>query len=410
MTLTSHYTSTNTPSITATPTATPSSSETVTSTGTASSTPSASITLTPSASDTRTETATRTATPTASETATVSATRTISATITMSPTASPSPVPAPHQVRISVYNSAGEEVRLLFNGAAQFQPGQLGLDKSVIPGGAGSLGISFPGYLLNPNGGGTMSGLTWIADNDSGQQVAGGVYTIKAEIVDQFGTVTTLQQSVQVISVVAENSLFIYNSAGERVAQVWLPSSVGTGRFDSISLPLDNYGAQYDQSTGLIVANGGFEIQLKDELGHLSSVYWDGRNSQGVPVASGSYTAELVYNAPGAGGIRQVETKSFVVLQADKAVNLDGAYAYPNPALHSNELKVAYTPSLASSAVARLYSLNGELIAEAADVLQTGTLVFDIHQAASGVYLVKLEKQLGGATLVRTVLKVGIVR
>ena len=431
VTETSQYTSTDTPTPSDTFTASPTFTQTVTFTGSPTFSDTPTITATPSPTYTRTptptltdsptqsltftdtvtpsETPSGTETPTDTQTATQTSTRTQSPTITVSPTASPSPVPAPHHVRIAAYNSAGELVKLIFDGAAQYQPGALGLDQSVIPGGAGSVNIQFPGYLRDPNGG-LLVGLNWKADNDSGQTVKGGVYTIKAEIVDQFGQVTSLQQSVQVVNVVAENSLTIYNSAGERVADVALPALAGTGRFDSMALSADSFGAVYSSTTGTMAAGDQFKILLKDEKGVEVPVYWDGRNSAGVPVSSGSYTAELVYHAPGAGGLRTVETKGFVVLQAGGNVDLSGAYAYPNPVVRATELKIAYTPSAGCGAAARLYNLNGELVGQADDKAATGTMTFDVHGTSSGVYLVRLEKLSGAATLARTTLKVAIVR
>ncbi len=405
VTLTSQYTATNTPTFTATPTATPTFTETATRTNTRTNTPS------PTPSDTFSPTFTRTVTPTFTETSTItptrtsSVTRTISPTITVSPTASPSPVPIPHRVTIGAYNSAGELVKLIFDGGAQFQPGDLALSADTIAGGAGGVNIQFPGYLYDPSVGSMLGGVLWMADNNGGQVVAGGVYYIKAEITDNFGQITTLQRSIQVISVVPENSLNIYNSAGELVARVPLPAS-GTGRFSSMSLPEDRYAVKFDESNGA-PANGYFEIKLKDEMGADYTTGWYGLNAQGVPVASGSYTAELIYNA-GVGGSRVVETKGFVVLRAGDIATLAGAHAYPNPVTRGGDLYVWY-PVGSYPATARLYNLAGELIAQSTDVNATGKLTFGGGSLAPGVYIIKVEKVSGAAVVARTTIKAAVV-
>jgi hypothetical protein len=311
----------------------------------------------------------------------------------------------PHQVSISLYNSAGELVKVLFNGGAQYLPGDLQLSEDVVPGGAGSLVIRFPGTLYDPALG-AITSVTWGADNNSGQLVKSGIYTIKAQITDQFGSVTTLQHSVQVLAVTAQNSLDIYNSAGELVTQLSLPS---TGRFSALSLASDSYGVKYDDHSGVIASSSLFALTVTDEHGVPSTVYWDGRNAQGLPVVSGSYIAELVYGIPG-GGNRVVESKSFVVLQAGDSAGLAGSYAAPNPVQHGADLVLHYPVSAQYRCVARLYSLSGELIAYAEDPGQLGELRINTGAIASGVFFAQLEKLSGGAVAGRMALKVAVVR
>jgi len=189
------------------------------------------------------------------------------------------------------------------------------------------------------------------------------------------------------------------------VAQLALP---GGSRYNSLGLPETSYGAKYDSRTGQ-VSGGLFQMNVTDEQGNLVPLYWDGRNAQGLPVTSGSYIAELVYRAPGSGS-RVVESKSFVVIQAGDGANLDGSFAAPNPALRGADLLLHYPVSLQYDCVARLYTLNGELVAEAQDRAQTGLLRFSTDRLASGVYCAKLEKLSGGAVAARTTVKVAIVR
>ena len=409
VTETLQYTPTNTPTITDTPTATPTYTQTVTFTDSATSTPSASITSTSSNTPSYTSSPSLTATPTASPSFTSSPTRTVSPTITVSFTASPTPVPLPHHVTLSVYNSAGELVKVLYDGGAQFLPGDLSVSgNGVVPGGSGSIAIAFPGYLYNSLTGGLQTGVTWSADNNNGQFVSSGTYYIKAEITDAFGQVTTLQHSVQVINVVPQNVLSIYNSAGELVVNVPLPVAQGTGRFSALGMTTTQYGVKYDSATG--TNEGGlFEITVTDEQGHQYQVPWNGLNAQGLPVNSGVYTAELVYNAPAGGGARVVETKSFVVLEAGSPTSLAGSFAYPNPALHGSDVFISYPVSTQYGAIARLYNMAGELVAQTDDSGHTGTMRFLGAGLAAGVYIVDVEKLSGSAMIARTTVKVAVV-
>ena len=426
VTVTVPYTSTNTPSITwtwtpsDTPTFTATRTDSPTSTASATQTNTFSPSPTPSATPSYTYTATQTVTftdsptqtPTASPTpsSTATPTQTITWTFTVSPTITQTPVPSPFKVTIGAYNSAGELVKLIFSGSAQYQPGALGLNKDLIPGGApgtdGSVGISFPGYLMDPTLG-MMSSVLWFADNNSGQLVAGGIYTIKAEILDNFGQVTSLQHSIQVVSVKPQNELVIFNSAGEIVAHPPLP--VGpTGRsMTTVWMKTESYAPTFNPD-GSTVA--GLRFYFRDESGAVSYTDWDGKNARGVPVASGSYTAQLLYNAGGGGGAKIVESIGFVVIQTSSVASFDGAFAAPNPVLHGDDLKINYPVSLGYSAAARIFNLSGELIAAADDPYASGWMVFKTTNLAPGVYMVKLEKLSGGASVARRILKVAIVR
>jgi flagellar hook assembly protein FlgD len=324
----------------------------------------------------------------------------------MTRTIAPTPMAFPNKVTISIYNSAGELVKNVFNGSAQYQPGGLNLDKTVVLGGSNSVFISFPGYLDDPSTGQALKGVSWGAINNNGQGVASGVYTIKAEIVDEFGQVTSLEQSISVMDVVPANKLTIYNSAGEVVADVPLPSG-GTGRFSSLRLESDKVAVDIDPKTGTNLGTP-LVIWVTDEQGNEQQVQWDGRNAQGLPVTSGTYIAELIY---GTAGTRQaVSSKSFTVLQAGSIASLAGALVYPNPVLHGADFFVSYSPSPGSTGLAHLYDLNGGLVAQAEDSAQVGVLKFRGAALAGGVYIVRVEKLSGGgASLAHTLLKIAVI-
>jgi hypothetical protein len=403
-------------SATATYSSTPSVSDTPTETGsftaspTYSSTPSVSSTPTQtpsfSASETPSVSFTQSASPTLTLTETATLTFSASPTITITWTASATPQPMPHHVTLSVYNSAGELVKLLFDGAAEYQLGELKFDRSLVLGGVNSLDIAFPGYLYDPSTGGSTTGVLWSATNNSGQLVNSGVYTIKATIVDNFGQITTLQQSIEVVNAKPQNSLNIYNSAGELVVSLPLPVNSGTGRFESLRLSTQSLGVKVNAATGALQSSP-LQVWVTDEHGAQFAVPWSGLNAQGAPVNSGSYIAELVYSS--AGAQRVVDTKGFVVLLAGAAASLADAYAYPNPVLQGGDFFIHYSPSPGSFASGRLYDLSGERVGEAVDTSNSGVLRFHPAGLSGGVYVVKVDKSDGAAVLATTTLKVALV-
>lgn len=404
-TFTQTVTFTDTPTRTATPTDTPTATQTITWTDSPTLTDTRTATPTATQSQTLTDTPTLTPTPTATPTYSNTPTQTITFTFTNSPTITETPVPMPHQVKIAVYNSAGELVKLVFSGAAQYKPGDLNLSSDVVAGGSGSLSISFPGVLYDPTLG-QMSSVLWLADNNNGQYIAGGVYTIKAEITDNFGQITTLQKSVQVISVVPQNELVIFNSAGEVVARPALPAAPSGRAYTSVSLKSDSYVPEY-HADGTIIKN--MEFELKDETGAVVPMMWDGKNEQGVPVASGSYTAQLIYSATGSGTHSVIETKSFVVLRSAAVGSLDGLIAGPNPALRGADIRIKYPISPGYQAHARFYTLNGDLVGQADDPNGNGWLTLKTGGLASGVYIIKVDNSSGGAIVSQRLLKVALV-
>jgi hypothetical protein len=171
-------------------------------------------------------------------------------------------------------------------------------------------------------------------------------------------------------------------------------------------LKADSYAPEYDASGA---ARTSLRFELRDETGAVSYLDWDGRNAMGIPVASGSYIAELVYNAPGGAGSTVIETKGFVVLRTAEPGALDGLIAGPNPLPAKQALRIRVPLSPGYHAVARLYNLAGELVAQGEDADADGVLSMDPAGAAPGVYLLKVANMRGGAVASQRLLKIGIV-
>jgi hypothetical protein len=111
-------------------------------------------------------------------------------------------------------------------------------------GGADGVTIQFPG-VLNTGG----SSVFWGGLNDSAMLVKGGVYTIKAEITDNFGQVTSLIKVVQVVPGGAQQLLRIFNSAGETVREIPLAAVPGANR---MNLPAESYALELDASGAVL--------------------------------------------------------------------------------------------------------------------------------------------------------------
>ena len=412
------FTLSATPSATqsATWTSSPTQSDTATPTGTFTQTntfsPTPSFSDTPTATPSATDTSSATASPTPTPSATITCTFTVTATFSPSPTITPTPVPAPNHVVINIFNSAGEMVLQLFNGSMQNLPtgvaltsSTTGLPSTLILGGQNGLSIGLSGYLVGA-GGVPVSGVTWSGLNGNGQLVGSGIYTISVQVTNAFSQTTSLLKTVQVISVNPENTLAIYNSAGELVAHVPLPYDSGR-RYITMGMPSTTYAPVYSALSG--TAEEGLRFNLTDDAGDSTSIAWNGLSDDGKPVASGTYTAQLVYNAPA--GSKTVESKSFLVLQKGGTAAFAGAFAAPNPAINGAAVKISYNVVPAYQVRARLFSLGGEAVGSASDPAQSGWLEFPTGHLAAGVYLVSLERvQDGSSVLSRTLLKVAVVR
>lgn len=252
------------------------------------------------------------------------------------------------------------------------------------------MNIGFPGLFYDPQLG-WISKLAWAADNDNGQLVSGGVYVIKAELMDPFGSVTTLQSSVQVLPGPGEGVLEIYNSAGERVARPPLPTMVAGTRLIGVRL-------QQDSSS--------LRFYVKDEQGVEHVVLWDGLNEEGRLVASGTYIAKLLYISPD--GARHVEARSFTILDSPSE-GLAKAQVGPNPAT-DQDWQLSAPAVVGQSLLATAYDLAGARVACAASEVGAAHLRLPNQNLAAGVYLIVLERYPMQSSTDRRVFKVALIR
>ena len=426
-TSTDTLTATETPSQTATPTPSPTATQSVTATASPTDTPTSTATLTRSPSPTFTPTlspsdtpsvtptdtpsstatpsatasATATASPTKTATPTDTPTKTVTSTNTPSPTITPTPVPMPYTLHLAFYNAAGELVKSMFDGRAEFSPTSLQTTTNALSAGTQLMGIVFNGGMQGI-GNGPTSTLIWAGDSNGGQVVAGGTYYLKLDIVDPYGNVTSLVKSITVVDAPYEQDLTVFNSAGEAVAHLPIRSGPGV----RMSVPQTSKALTLDPVTGQPM--GGFVINLSLPGGGASSVTWNGLNDQGQLVAAGNYTLVLTTQEPGS---TTRQTQGLVLLKVPGGMTLGQPHAWPQP-WAGGPLAVAFQAVPAGDqVVARVYNMPGELVLQGwADGASGQLQLYNAQKLAAGIYLVELTWRHGEALKERKVIKLAVTR
>ena len=308
----------------------------------------------------------------------------------------------PISLKVSVYNSAGERVRSLFDGSASLEPVSLTLSSGIFVEGGDDLLLGLGALLSNGS-----TSLRWQGENNSGQLVASGSYTVKVEISDQWGRVTSLNQTVQVLASQVRNSVEIFNSAGERVFSGDLSPTAG-----------GYSGLLMDQDSLVTGANGQPQDWMRCRLvgvkGTQTVWAWDGRNSRGYALQPGVYMIRVV---DAANASRQVVTKSFLVLAGPDASPAPDPFVAPNPAPASGMpglgrcVKVYYRPgTLAAGASTTLYDLAGGMVGRSVDPDASGEFRLDYSRLGGGLYLAVVEGRSPSGKAYRKTLKLGVIR
>jgi flagellar hook assembly protein FlgD len=311
----------------------------------------------------------------------------------------------PFKVEITVYNSAGEAVDHLFDGASQNLPGGFTLNSNLVaPGGAG-VTIQLGGLLQ-----GGKNSLTWLGLNDGGQYVTGGIYSIQIKQVDPFGTINTWSQQVSVLPPDQQQSIAIYNSAGELVTRLDDSSVLSTPTAQVTGIGFANGQSTFvlpNASSGA----GGVILALKEANGTVVSLPWNGRNSQGQEVASGSYTVQLVNQGMASSVI--LDSKVFTVLDAPGS-GTPKVFTGPNPLGPADKvLTFAYTLPSGEAASVKLYDAAGELVAGGVSAVSSGApgkLSLKVGNWAAGIYLAVFEVWDSGSLKSRHLIKVAMSR
>lgn len=293
----------------------------------------------------------------------------------------------PNHLLVSIYNSAGERVRTLFQGESQGLPASLEAGSGSLIPGQTLWSLSFPGALTgHPDG-----ALNWDGSNDNGQWVTSGLYSVKAEFTDPFGKVTALVTDVQALTLPESETLSIFNSAGEIVRILHFAATDAT---DFSFVGPDDSDPSYQFK--LLI---GSAVQL---------IRWDGNNAEGTPVQSGTYMATL-FKANSLNH-QTVVSHTFTVLREAVTPSLGGVRVGPNPRRPGQDLWILVQPSAGGENLhADIFSLDGTKVADVQGVVLGGRLrlLSSSSALAPGVYLVSIERLQAKRVLERRWVKLG---
>jgi len=298
----------------------------------------------------------------------------------------------PLDISVAVYNSAGEEVALLYHGGVSSMPSSPKLDALVLVPGISGVKLLFSGILQD----GSKS-LAWSGQTATGALVAGGVYTIKTETKDSFGKTSSYAKSVNVVDSPPSSEVNIYNSAGELVYHQDLTQTAQV--MTDLDLSVSSFAPAFDSAGNALSKITG---QLRSGTGALTPWSWDGRTAAGLVAAPGVYTIQLVSHLPGQGSkpvIRQIQVLG-AVDQEDAAPKV--LAAAPGDPLLTMTFKAS---ALGGAGRVSLYNLAGELVAQKTALPSSGKVEFDSSRFSSGLYFLVLDYSTPSGTKRQVVIK-----
>jgi flagellar hook assembly protein FlgD len=385
------------------PTSTDTPTSTYTKTYTPTYTPTYTLTQTSTSTDTPTYTPTFTDTPTFTETF----------TDTQTPTITPTPVPFPILLKIEIYNSAGEKVKLVIKTPISAEVNTVemisnsGLVEVYDPT-TGKLEFKLKG-LQSPDqlGAGADHSISffWDGGSDGDQAITPGMYYVNITTTDTYGHVITTTHELTILKSEEYVRVNIYNSAGELVRRLEKPNVNNT----SISLGVDDV---------LLVGKNASAVNIEYAAG--SSVSWDGLNSQGKLVESGIYEIEVEIKTKS--GVQVMATKSVSVLSAGNTGIIEGEKIYPNPFMLTDEFSAPYVTikwisAASGKAVIKVYNKTGELVKNIETTISSGLngIKWDLktpggHSISSGTYVVVIHVMKDSGEVQTKILKMAVIK
>lgn len=309
----------------------------------------------------------------------------------------------PYTGVIDIYNEAGEKIKsigstLLLNPITDLVLVENSNTTTVYDPKDGSLDIRVPGQGTD---GKQYIDFTWDGSNNNGQDIVPGIYYIKMTITDPYGSGTAVVEAVQVVEEEVYTRISIYNSAGELVKRVQVPE-VET---KVINLQVDD----------VFYAGGNSSTTIK--YGNTGTLVWDGTNSMGDLVGSGTY--EVVVEEKTADGYDAVASKTITVLDGSGPSAIGQFKIEPNPVVVQggvvNPMKFAWDGTEPGDVTIKIYNIAGELIKMLGAKVGDGSVQWDLktsngYEAASGFYIVVVEDKTDSGKLERKITKLVIIR
>ncbi|MBP7793270.1 MAG: hypothetical protein KA120_09465 [Candidatus Goldbacteria bacterium] len=415
------YTNTNTRTPTPSPTDTRTQMPTFTNTNentatstrtitrTITSTPTSTITntFTPTYTSTTTPTATHTYTDTATETNTNTSTPTL--TITPSWSATPTPVNYPYILTITIYNEAGEIVKIIASEAVSAPVTSVvyyakGVTNPEVISSNSEFEIRLPRVETPSTFGNGSTSYYWDATNAQSQEVGGGVYYVKIDTKDVYGHITTIIKDITVMRVEEYVELNIYNSAGEIIRSIRKEKKTSGG-----AVTLNELGGK------LIFTKEGEEQLIKYGNNIGDYIYWDGKNQGGEIVSSGIYEVQVILKNVESGIVSEA-SKTVTVLREGK-VYIGELKAVPNPYVKGSGGIIRFEWTLqgaeTGTVTIRIYNVAGELIKRLEGYLAAGAINWDLktedgNDATRGIYIAVMEAKNSEGYKDRKIIKFAI--
>jgi flagellar hook assembly protein FlgD len=295
-------------------------------------------------------------TPTSTDTPT----ETYTSTVTISPTVTQTQIAFPYVLKISLYNSAGEIVKVLVN---QFTNKQISniqfyangvTDPATITDNQ-PLEIYLPDVETpDTQGNGVGTVFTWIANNAQSQDALQGTYYIKIEQTDAYGHTSAFIKDISVLRMEKYVEMNIYNTAGELVRTIRKDNA------STLSSKLD-----LDLGGTIVIDQFGTPVNLKYGTNLGEYMTWDGKDSKGKIVQSGTYEVQMIMKTDQ--GLTIESAQTVIVLREGKKF-IDQVIIQPNP--YNEKPGPGYitfkwsflTAGETGRVIIRIYNIAGELV------------------------------------------------
>jgi flagellar hook assembly protein FlgD len=292
-------------------------------------------------------------------------------------------------MNISVYNEAGELVKVIANTTTSQEAQQVQLlvngsqSNVVSPGSGNALTILLPNVETPDQQKTSGSTFSWDGTNSGGQDVANGAYYIKETTTDPYGHTDIITKPITVINSSQYVQVNIFNSAGELVATMSEPNPTG----EQMVLQVNNV---------VSVGSEAQPIGIAYTTSGASFITWDGKNSQGDYVESGVYEVQMVVKTEQ--GQSVVASKSVTILDEGAADVLGTVKSLPNPYTGNGTtpLKFTWQPSADGTIKIKIYNIAGELVRTLVGDLGAAAINWDLkgvggQSVSSGTYICVVE-------------------
>ena len=260
--------------------------------------------------------------------------------------------------------------------------------------------IKLVGVETSETAGKGSTSFFWNTQSQDGQYVSNGVYLVRVEELDAYGSPTIKTISLTVLNVDEYVELSIFNSAGELVKNVKEPLS---------SLPSDvSLGTQSTVNVG-----SGSDVVFKYGPDPADYIAWDGKNFAGQTVTNGTYEITLAIKTRE--GLAYNLSKTVTVLNEGSAL-VSGFKVYPNPysAEFGGVMKYAWVATQSGTARLSIYNVKGEKVRTLYARLESGSADWDLlttsgDRAAGGYYVTMLEAVSGSGQMQRLKVKSAVI-